>query len=164
MTSREKSLLLETLELLRSTAAELPDFKGNDWKDVDDWIFSKLHFTGQELEDLYAGSGKLIDTGSAIEGAPPIGLTFQELIPYFGLPLHCVEGPNSIVQVIAEDVPGKPVLFTNGDIPELGVDDYQYIGMWMSLHFTPHRKPEEAFACLETEDGYILHVVKAAGN
>ena len=36
MTHREQELSFETQELLRKTAAKLPDFQGADWKDVDD--------------------------------------------------------------------------------------------------------------------------------
>lgn len=45
MTHREQELFFETLELLRKIAAQLPDFQGADWKDVDDYIFSELQLT-----------------------------------------------------------------------------------------------------------------------
>lgn len=160
MTSREKTLIFETLELLRLTASRLPEFRESDWKSVDDWVFSELNFTANELEALYAGRGKSIYTGSAIEGAAPAGLTYEELLPFVGHPLHCIEGPNSIVQVIADDVPGKPVLFTNGDVPEIGKEDL-YIGLWLELHASINQNPENAFLCLETEDGHIVHFIKA---
>ena len=40
MTHREQELFFEPLELLRKTAAKLPDFQGADWKDVDDYILN----------------------------------------------------------------------------------------------------------------------------
>ena len=36
MTNREKNLFFETLELLRKELQKSDDFRGQDWRDVDD--------------------------------------------------------------------------------------------------------------------------------
>lgn len=41
MTTKERELVFQTIELLRKTASSLPDFANDsDWKDVDDWLFA----------------------------------------------------------------------------------------------------------------------------
>lgn len=63
MTPRAKLLLFQTLELLRKVNQK--NFK--DWKDADDWIFSELDFTADEIDQIYKGRGNLIYTGSCVQ-------------------------------------------------------------------------------------------------
>lgn len=63
MTSREKLLLFQTLQLLRKTVSK--EFE--DWKDADDWIFSELDFTADEVEQIYKGRGESVYTGSCVQ-------------------------------------------------------------------------------------------------
>ena len=63
MSPKEAYLLRETIELLRKEARK--SFKG-DWRDVDDWIFSELHFSKGELRDIFGGDPN-IDFSSALE-------------------------------------------------------------------------------------------------
>ena len=43
--------LYEVLELFRKTINK--DF--DDWKDADDWLFSKLNLTEKDISDIYKG-------------------------------------------------------------------------------------------------------------
>ena len=52
MTKREKNLFFETLELLRKELRQSDGFRGKDWRDVDDWLFSELPFTKGELREI----------------------------------------------------------------------------------------------------------------
>jgi len=64
MTERERLLLRTTIELLRKEVKD--NGQWDDWKDVDDYIFAALDFTKKELEQIYAGTGIMVYTGSAI--------------------------------------------------------------------------------------------------
>lgn len=63
MPQRQKDLLFETLQMLRSCVK--PRFY--DWKDADDWLFSELGFTKAELQEIFDGRGVLYYDGSAID-------------------------------------------------------------------------------------------------
>lgn len=60
---RARQLLFGTLELLRKELH--PKFA--DWKDADDWIFSQLDFTKDELQQIYEGRDTMVYIGSAVE-------------------------------------------------------------------------------------------------
>ena len=54
MTTRERELVFQTIELLRKTASSLPDFANDsDWKDVDDWLFARLDWTAEDLSLIH---------------------------------------------------------------------------------------------------------------
>lgn len=63
LSPRSKLLLFQTLELLRKEIQ--PRFA--DWKDADDWLFSELDFTKDELAQIYKGRGVMYYDGSAID-------------------------------------------------------------------------------------------------
>ena len=69
MTKREKNLFFETLELLRKELRQSDGFRGKDWRDVDDWLFSELPFTKGELREIYQGRGVQYDATSAVPTA-----------------------------------------------------------------------------------------------
>lgn len=56
-----KELLFQTIELLRKEAQ--PKF--SDWKDADDWLFSELDYTKDELAQIYAGHDVMVSFDSA---------------------------------------------------------------------------------------------------
>ena len=58
-----KELLFQTLELLRKEVQ--PKF--SDWKDADDWLFSELDYTKDELAQIYAGHDAAVSFDSAKE-------------------------------------------------------------------------------------------------
>lgn len=60
MDEHAKDLMFETLQLLRRCTCDM----FSDWKDNDDWLFSELNFTKQEINEIYDGRGELIYTGS----------------------------------------------------------------------------------------------------
>ena len=60
---RSRLLLFQTLELLRKEIQ--PRF--SDWKDADDWLFSELDFTKDELAQIYKGRNVLYYDGSAVD-------------------------------------------------------------------------------------------------
>lgn len=63
MSPRERLLLFSTLELLRKEIG--PRF--SDWKDADDWLFSQLDFTKDELAQIYKDRGVMYYDGSAVD-------------------------------------------------------------------------------------------------
>lgn len=63
LSPRAKALLFETLELFRKEIA--PKF--SDWKDADDWLFSSLSITKDELQAIYAGHDVLVYRESATD-------------------------------------------------------------------------------------------------
>mgnify|MGYP001041124232 CR=1 FL=1 len=123
MNNREKMLTRETLELLRETLRKAPDFRGKDWRTVDDWLFSELSFTKGELRDIYAGSGFLYDSSSAVPDDE------FWLTPYLDCQLRCarnsgsdnIYGPGAEVYAMVD---GMPTLFSSKDIPRIS----KYIG------------------------------------
>ena len=56
-----KELLFQTIELLRKETQ--PQF--SDWKDADDWLFSELDYTKDELAQIYAGHDVMVSFDSA---------------------------------------------------------------------------------------------------
>lgn len=56
-----KELLFQTIELLRKEIQ--PQF--SDWKDADDWLFSELDYTKDELTQIYAGHDVMVSFDSA---------------------------------------------------------------------------------------------------
>jgi len=65
MDKRTKYLFYETLQLLRSLVTKYEGF--SDWRDGDDWVFSELPFTQEELLTVYEGRSALIHVGSTIK-------------------------------------------------------------------------------------------------
>lgn len=57
---RLQELLFETLEFLRKELGK----EFGDWKDADDYIFSELSFTKEELRSLYDGRNIMVYDGS----------------------------------------------------------------------------------------------------
>ena len=51
MIDHHRENLYEVLELFRETINK--DF--DDWKDADDWLFSKLNLTEKDISDIYKG-------------------------------------------------------------------------------------------------------------
>lgn len=122
MTTRERELVFQTIELLRKTASSLPDFaNASDWKDIDDWLFARLDWTAEDIDALYYGREAPIYTGSTVPGFAPAGLTYQELMPFVGVPCTCreLDIPWGKPVVVQADVPGNPVLLRSGDCPGL---------------------------------------------
>lgn len=123
MKYREKTLIRETLELLRKTLRKSPDFRNSDWRDVDDWLFAELPFTKEELREIYADSGIFYD-GSSAASAEDFRLS-----PYLGCPLRCARtsspdneyGAGAEVYAMAE---GMPTVFTSQQLPIIS----RYIG------------------------------------
>jgi len=62
-TPRSRLLMFQTLELLRKEIQ--PRFA--DWKDADDWLFSQLDFTKDELAQIYKGRDVLYNDASAVD-------------------------------------------------------------------------------------------------
>lgn len=63
MSPRERLLLFSTIELLRKEIQ--PKF--SDWKDADDWLFSQLDFTKDELAQIYKGRNVIYHDASAVD-------------------------------------------------------------------------------------------------
>ena len=123
MTTRDKNLFFETLELLRNELQKSDDFRGQDWRDVDDWLFAQLSFTRGELREIYQGRGVMCDTTSAV----PTACAF--LAQYLDRELRLCRnsgpdnefGPSCEVYAMVE---GMPTLFTSQKLPILS----KYIG------------------------------------
>lgn len=123
MTHREQKLFFETLELLRRTAARLSDFQGMDWKDVDDYIFSELSFTQEEVDRLYEDTAEMVYTASCVSGPAPADPTYEEVWPYFmaGAKFSCqiVSHGNWNTVCLVAKTPDHAILLTEADCPEL---------------------------------------------
>lgn len=157
MTNHERDLFFETLELLRRIAYNHPDAENmEDWK-IDAGLFRRLHFTVGDLNEIYAGRDITVYANEAIEGPSPVCPTYDELEPFIGVTLTCVERQDKTVMVVAE-VPGKPVLLTNGDCPDLG----SIIGQHLRLGVIPCSGTEPASICF-WGDGRLLYCVTEAG-
>lgn len=59
-----KEAVFQALQMLRKKIQT----EFSDWKDADDWLFSELDFTREDLERIYSGHSEMIYCGSAIEG------------------------------------------------------------------------------------------------
>lgn len=86
---RSRLLLFQTLELLRKEIQ--PRFA--DWKDADDWLFSKLDFTKDELAQIYKGRNVLYYDGSAIDikEAELVGARQSSIERFIGRPIFSNE-------------------------------------------------------------------------
>ena len=86
---RSRLLLFQTLELLRKEIQ--PRF--SDWKDADDWLFSELDFTKEELAQIYKGRNVMYHDGSAIdlESAELFGKRVQSIEKLLGRPIFSDE-------------------------------------------------------------------------
>ena len=123
MTKREKNLFFETLELLRKELRQSDGFRGKDWRDVDDWLFSELPFTKGELREIYQGRGVQYDATSAV----PTACAY--LAQFIGCELRLCRnsgydnefGPSCEVYAMVE---GMPTLFTSQQLPIIS----KYIG------------------------------------
>lgn len=62
MDERSRELLFEVLQLLRREMT----LQFSDWKDADDWIFSNLSLTEDEITAIYEGRDELVYPGSAV--------------------------------------------------------------------------------------------------
>lgn len=75
MNEHEREIMFQTLELLRMATTKLfqlqHDGEPPDPKDVDDWVFSELPITVQDIEDIYKDKDVLVYTASAIQGDTP---------------------------------------------------------------------------------------------
>ena len=123
MTAHEKLLFFEILQLLRKTAANLPDFKGADWKDADDYIFSELNLTEEDVEQIYDGHDDLVYTGSCIPGPAPAVPSFEELAPFCEartiFVCHKEVRLSKSPMRLCAMLPGSPIVLTEADCPEL---------------------------------------------
>jgi len=63
LSPRAKQLLFQTLELLRKELGS----RFSDWKDADEWLFSELDFTKEELAQIYKDRGVLYHDASAVD-------------------------------------------------------------------------------------------------
>ena len=123
MKHREKMLMRETLELLRQTLRNSPNFRKGEWRDVDDWLFSELSYTRGELQEIYAGSDIFYDSSSAASDED------LRLNPYLDCPLRCARnsdpdnkfGPGAEVYAMVE---GMPTVFSSRQLPVIS----RYIG------------------------------------
>lgn len=123
MTNREKKLFFDTLELLRKELRQSDEFRGKDWRGVDDWLFSELPFTKGELREIYQGRGVQYSATSAV----PTACAY--LAQFIGCELRLCRnsgydnefGYSCEVYAMVE---GMPTLFTSQQLPILS----KYIG------------------------------------
>lgn len=124
MTHREKDLFYETLIILRIAVSLNEDFRGADWKDVDDYIFSTLSFTKAELLDIFDGRNSWVYIDSAESGCPPCGLDYDTLKLFMDarIPLRREEimtQNGEHIPVIRTVEPVPRILLTFGDTARL---------------------------------------------
>ena len=64
---RKNEMLFDVIEHARGQANKT----FGEWKDADDWLFSELDITKQELEEIYEGRGVMVYGGSCADGNGP---------------------------------------------------------------------------------------------
>lgn len=89
LSPRSRLLLFQTLELLRKEIG--PRF--SDWKDADDWLFSELDITKDELAQIYKGRNVLYYDGSAVDfkDAELVGARQSSIERFIGRPIFSDE-------------------------------------------------------------------------
>lgn len=167
---RQMQLMYEMLEALRAethnrrTPSGAKEF--SDWKDADDLLFSELSLTIGDLDAIYnegkvdgVSSLPLPYTGSVIEGAQPAGLQYDDLKEFVGVPLICEERNfywgGTYVAVYA-NIPGRPVLFTNADVPALTNEPGHPVNLLFAEQVNPLRGEKDIQLWSETETGLKL--------
>ena len=169
---RQLKLMYEMLELLRKETSSRRTTSGekefSDPKAADDWLFSELSLTMGDLDAIYnegvtPGASKLPLpwTVSVIEGAQPIGATYDELVPFVGVPLLCDERElhwgGTFVAVYA-NIPGQPVLFTNADVPALTNEAGTEVKLLYANLIGSQRPGKDILLWSETNDEILAHI------
>lgn len=165
MTAHEKLLFFETLQMLRKTAAKLPDFEEADWKDVDDYIFSELNLTEEDVLRLYDGHDDLVYTGSCVPGPAPAVPSFEELAPFSEAETifvcHKETGLSKTPMRLYAMLPGSPVVLTEADCPELKNQPEGKQFKLMKNHRTSICPAEFFFAEVDNEANVLFSVSEA---
>lgn len=102
MNQREKDLFFELIELTRkqinlpSGNVDKVDFSTSDWKDADDWLFSELSLTKDELAEIYEGRNTMVYTASAMTAEQSRQETAERIFhligEYYGPEHGCKDG------------------------------------------------------------------------
>lgn len=97
LSPRSRLLLFQTLELLRKEI----ESRFSDWKDADDWLFSQLDFTKDELAQIYKGRNVLYHDFTAvdIDNAKLFGEKQKSIELLIGRPIFSDEA-----QVVIDDL------------------------------------------------------------
>ena len=64
---RKNALLFQVIQYAREQA----DQKFDEWKDADDWLFSNLDITKDELAEIYDGKGVMVYAGPCKDESEP---------------------------------------------------------------------------------------------
>ena len=80
MTERERLLMRELINELRTEIGMAQDFQDADWKDIDDYAFSHLSLTKGELLEIFPDLQELISFDSAIQTCMPKSPSYYEVV------------------------------------------------------------------------------------
>lgn len=127
---RARMLLFSTLEQLRKEIR--PKFY--DWKDADDWLFSQLDFTKDELCQIYKGRDTMVYIGSAVE------------LPETRFKGSLITGRERDHQNASKDQPEAIFYYTFGT-----AEHFPYSKGWVEVH-AQNRQEADAFFRLRFPD------------
>lgn len=138
-----KELLFQTIELLRKEAQ--PKF--SDWKDADDWLFSELDYTKDELAQIYAGHDVQVSFDSAKDAPeqadqPKMLLLCEEYESEDGIREFTVLAVSEDEKMLQKLLAAKVEKDEYGFIAKNGIDD-----------------ADPNYFCTEFQDGFVKYYI-----
>lgn len=138
-----KELLFQTIELLRKETQ--PQF--SDWKDADDWLFSELDYTKDELAQIYAGHDVQVSFDSAKDAPeqadqPKMLLLCEEYESEDGIREFTVLAVSQDEKMLQKLLAAKVEKDEYGFIAKNGIDD-----------------ADPNYFCTEFQDGFVKYYI-----
>ena len=138
-----KELLFQTIELLRKEAQ--PKF--SDWKDADDWLFSELDYTKDELAQIYAGHDVQVSFDSAKDAPeqadqPKMLLLCEEYESEDGIREFTILAVSEEEKMLQKLLAAKVEKDEYGFIAKNGIDD-----------------ADPNYFCTEFQDGFVKYYI-----
>jgi hypothetical protein len=138
-----KELLFQTIELLRKETQ--PQF--SDWKDADDWLFSELDYTKDELAQIYAGHDVQVSFDSAKDAPeqadqPKMLLLCEEYESEDGIREFTILAVSEDEEMLQKLLAAKVEKDEYGFIAKNGIDD-----------------ADPNYFCTEFQDGFVKYYI-----
>lgn len=138
-----KELLFQTIELLRKETQ--PQF--SDWKDADDWLFSELDYTKDELAQIYAGHDVQVSFDSAKDAPeqadqPKMLLLCEEYESEDGIREFTILAVSEEEKMLQKLLAAKVEKDEYGFIAKNGIDD-----------------ADPNYFCTEFQDGFVKYYI-----
>lgn len=138
-----KELLFQTIERLRKETQ--PQF--SDWKDADDWLFSELDYTKDELAQIYAGHDVQVSFDSAKDAPeqadqPKMLLLCEEYESEDGIREFTILAVSEEEKMLQKLLAAKVEKDEYGFIAKNGIDD-----------------ADPNYFCTEFQDGFVKYYI-----